>query len=138
MASIVPVERGEARKWLEKMAEAVPGEKSILFSVGIEADDELKGALVVGRPKGACKDKKRTAEIIAISFTYRLKDSRREALKLLLWAAWRAAAAMGYNRLILPQTDRISDSALLAAQWIKVEKKGKVHYERVRDWTDAG
>jgi hypothetical protein len=66
------------------------------FAIGVQTDDgTLVGVVIVGRPVARAHDDGRSAEVTRLA-----TDGTPNACSALLGAAWRAARAMGYRRLI--------------------------------------
>lgn len=68
------------------------------FAVGVERDGELIGAAIIGRPNARAHDDGYTAEVSRVAVN-READNR-NACSMLYGAARRAAAALGYRRLV--------------------------------------
>lgn len=66
------------------------------FSIGVLKGEELVGVIMVGRPVARAYDDGFTAEVNRSCVV----DDARNANSMLYAAAWRAARAMGYRRLI--------------------------------------
>lgn len=66
-----------------------------LFAIGLAEGDQIVGVVIVGRP---------VARMLADGFTCEVTrlatDGTRNACSMLYRAAWRAAKAMGYRRLV--------------------------------------
>lgn len=82
------------------------------FSVGVADDDVLVGVAMVGRPVARHYDDGRTLEVNRTA-----TDGTRNANSMLYGAAWQAARALGYRRLITYTQDGESGSSLRAAGW---------------------
>lgn len=82
------------------------------FSVGVADDQTLVGVAIVGRPVARHYDDGRTLEVIRSA-----TDGTRNANSMLYGAAWRAASALGYRRLITYTQAGESGSSLRAAGW---------------------
>ena len=89
------------------------------FSVGV-ADDEgrLRGVVMVGRPVARSYDDGQTLEV-----TRSCTDGTEHANSMLYGAAWRAAKALGYRRLITYTQDGESGSSLRGAGWRVVAQR---------------
>ncbi len=87
------------------------------FSIGLQADGVLVGVVVVGRPIARHFDNGRTAEV-----NRTCTDGTPNANSMLYGAAWRAAKAMGYTRLITYTQAEESGASLRAAGWVKVKE----------------
>lgn len=83
------------------------------FSVGVACDARvLRGVVVVGRPVARHLDDGSTLEV-----TRTATDGTANANSMLYAAAWRAAKALGYRRLITYTQDGESGASLRAAGW---------------------
>lgn len=86
------------------------------FSVGVADDrDVLVGVAVVGRPVARYFDDGMTLEVNRTA-----TDGTKNANSMLYGAAWRAAQALGYRRLITYTQAGESGSSLRAAGWRNV------------------
>lgn len=108
---IVPVTLAEANRFValhHRHHRPVVGHK---FSIGA-SDGGLRGVAIVGRPVSRHRDDGLTLEVTRLC-----TDGAKNACSMLYAAAWRAARAMGYERLgtyILASEDGTS---LKAAGW---------------------
>lgn len=82
------------------------------FSIGVANDRTLVGAVMVGRPVARHLDNGQTLEVIRSA-----TDGTEHANSMLYAAAWRAAKALGYRRLITYTQAGESGSSLRAAGW---------------------
>jgi hypothetical protein len=82
------------------------------FAIGVNNGEHLVGVIVVGRPVARILDDNQTAEV-----TRCCTDGTRNACSLLYGAAWRAARAMGYHRLITYTLETEPGTSLRAAGW---------------------
>lgn len=97
------------------------------FSLGV-ADDEgvLRGVAMVGRPVARNFDDGLTLEVNRTA-----TDGTPNANSMLYGAAWRAAKALGYQRLITYTQEGESGSSLRAAGWTVVaELKARKGWSR--------
>jgi hypothetical protein len=113
---IVPLELSEANEQVERWHRhhrPVVGHK---FSLGVEAIDVdgrlLVGAAIVGRPVARMNDDGWTLEVTRVA-----TDGTPNACSALYGAAWRAARAMGYQRLITYTLKAEPGTSLKAAGW---------------------
>jgi hypothetical protein len=81
-------------------------------SVGVAADGRLVGVAMVGRPIARHYDDGLTLEVNRTA-----TDGTRHANSMLYGAAWRAAKALGYRRLITYTQKGEPGSSLRAAGW---------------------
>lgn len=93
------------------------------FSIGcVNEDGELVGVIMVGRPVARHYDDGVTAEVNRSC----VLESARNANSMLYGAAWRAAKAMGYQRLITYTQEGESGASLRGAGWRVVgERKAR-------------
>lgn len=82
------------------------------FSVGVANDTTLVGVAIVGRPVARHFDDGRTLEVLRTA-----TDGTHNCNSMLYGACWRAAAALGYRRLITYTQAGESGSSLRAAGW---------------------
>ena len=97
------------------------------FSIGVQNDrifDQqardclLVGVIIVGRPVARMLDNGQTLEV-----TRTATDGTPNANSMLYSAAWRAAKAMGYRRLVTYTEDGESGSSLRGAGWRVVAER---------------
>ncbi|MFI6909635.1 XF1762 family protein [Nonomuraea sp. NPDC050394] len=86
-----------------------PGHK---FSIGAAVADDLVGVVIVGRPVARLLDTGRVLEVTRLA-----TDGTANVCSLLLGAAWRAARALGYQRLITYTRADEDGASLRAAGW---------------------
>lgn len=82
------------------------------FSIGAADGERVCGAAIVGRPVSRHQDDGWTLEV-----TRCVTDGTRNACSLLYGAAWRAAKALGYRRLITYTLADEIGSSLKASGW---------------------
>ena len=88
------------------------------FSIGVaNADGELVGVAVIGRPVARALDDGLTAEV-----NRTCTDGTRNANSALYGAAWRIASAMGYRRLVTYTQADETGASLTAAGWVRVRQ----------------
>src|SRR5690242_20917000 len=88
------------------------------FCLGVDADGELVGVATVGRPVARHYDDGYTLEVNRTA-----TDGTRNVNSMLYGAAWRAAKALGYDRLVTYTQAEESGSSLRAAGWRVVAKR---------------
>lgn len=96
------------------------------FGVGIALGDRLVGVLVVGRPVARFLDDGWTLEVTRCCV---LEDIPNGCSKL-YGAAWQAARAMGFRKLITYTLSSESGSSLKAAGWRVVGQRGGGSWNR--------
>lgn len=82
------------------------------FSTGVADGQTLVGVAIVGRPVARHYDDGQTLEVTRVA-----TDGTRNACSMLYTAAWQAAKAMGYRRLITYTQTNESGSSLRGAGW---------------------
>lgn len=82
------------------------------FSIGCTDGKEIVGVAIVGRPVSRHLDDGWTLEVNRLC-----TDGTRNACSMLYAAAWRAARAMGYKRLVTYILDSESGVSLKASGW---------------------
>lgn len=88
------------------------------FSIGVAADGTLVGVAMVGRPVARHYNDGQTLEVNRTA-----TDGTPYANSMLYAAAWRAAKALGYTRLITYTQAGESGSSLRAAGWRVVAQR---------------
>lgn len=112
MLTLTPVSLAEANAFVaqhHRHHKPVVGHK---FSIGCTADGRLVGVAIVGRPVSRYLDNGLTLEVNRLC-----TDGTKNACSMLYAAAWRAARAMGYQRIITYTLDTESGASLRAAGW---------------------
>lgn len=95
------------------------------FSIGANDGERVVGVVIVGRPVARGLDDGWTAEVTRCC----VLDGVSNACSLLYAAAWRAARAMGYRRLVTYTLASESGGAMRASGW------RVVHEVRGRSWS---
>lgn len=88
------------------------------FSVGVADGDVLHGVAIVGRPVARHFDNGQTLEVIRSA-----TDGTEHVNSMLYAAAWRAAKALGYRRLITYTQVGETGASLRAAGWRVVAER---------------
>lgn len=88
------------------------------FSLGVARDEVLVGVAIVGRPVARPFDDGRTLEVTRVA-----TDSTPNAASMLYGAAWRAASALGYRRLVTYTQQGESGASLRAARWSVIAER---------------
>lgn len=82
------------------------------FSIGCTDGNKLVGVAIVGRPVSRYLDDGNTLEVNRLC-----TDGTKNACSILYAAAWRAARAMGYHKIITYILESESGTSLKAAGW---------------------
>lgn len=109
---LVPISLKEANAFVEQHHRhhgKVTGHK---FSIGCSDGEKIVAVAIVGRPVSRYLDNGFTLEVNRLC-----TDGTPNACSMLYSAAWRAAKAMGYRRIITYTLDSENGSSLKAANW---------------------
>ncbi|MEU6331564.1 XF1762 family protein [Streptomyces sp. NPDC047049] len=116
---LVPVRYREASSYVRQWHRHLQPPPGQIFAIGA-ADHEgvLRGVVIVGRPVARYLDDGATLEV-----TRSCCDGARNANSLLYGAAWRAAKALGYTRLVTYTQEGESGASLRGAGWIAIAER---------------
>ena len=109
---LVPMTLKEANAYVEQHHRhhgPVVGHK---YSIGLSDGEQIVGVAIVGRPVSRHLDDGWTLEVNRLC-----TDGTKNACSMLYAAAWRAARAMGYEKIITYTLDTESGASLRAAGW---------------------
>ena len=125
MLDVVPITLAEANAFVEqnhRHHEKTAGHK---FSVAVADTEngEIVGVAIVGRPVSRHLDNGWTLEVNRLC-----TDGTKNACSMLYAAAWRAARAMGYKKLITYILDSESGTSLKAAGWKCIGQAGGLRW----------
>lgn len=95
MSAIVPLTFREARRYVAEHHRHNEPPRGHKFSIGLERDGELVGVVIAGRPVARGADDGLTLELLRLT-----TEGDRNACSKLYGAACRAAAALGYRKVI--------------------------------------
>ena len=115
---IVPVTFAEACDFITDWHRHHAPPPGMKFFLGVQRDGEICGVAVVGRPVARHFDNGCTLEVIRTS-----TDGTPNANSALYAAAWRAAKALGWDRLITYTQAGESGASLRAAGWRVVAER---------------
>lgn len=93
------------------------------FSIAVYDSDRLCGVCMVGRPVSRYFDDDLTLEVNRCC-----TDGTKNACTMLYGAAWRAAKALGYKRLVTYTRQSENGSSLRASNWICDGEAGGTHW----------
>ena len=120
---IVPMTLREANAYVEQHHRhhgPVPGQK---YSIGLSDGEKIVGVAIVGRPVSRHLDDGWTLEVNRLC-----TDGTKNACSMLYAAAWRAARAMGYKRLVTYIMESENGASLRAAGWKCVGQAGGLRW----------
>ena len=112
MLALTPVSLAQANAFValhHRHHKPVTGHK---FSIGCTKEGQLVGVAIVGRPVSRYLDNGLTLEVNRLC-----TDGTKNACSMLYAAAWRAAKAMGYQKIITYTLDTENGASLRAAGW---------------------
>ena len=95
------------------------------FGIAVNDGKEVVGVIIVGRPVARHLDNGQVLEV-----TRCCTDGSKNACSMLYSAAWRAAKAMGYQRLITYTLKAEGGSSLRAAGWTVIGEAGGGSWSR--------
>lgn len=110
--ALLPLTLSEARTFVREHHRHHRAPPGGLFAIGAGCGDQVIGVVIVGRPVARMISDDFTAEVTRLC-----TDGTRNACSLLCGAAWRAARALGYRRLITYTLPEESGASLRAAGW---------------------
>ena len=122
MLEIVPMTLREANAFVEQNHRH-HGPVGHKFSIGISDAEKIVGVAIVGRPVSRHLDDGWTLEVNRLC-----TDGSRNACSALYAAAWRAARAMGYKRLVTYILESETGTSLRAAGWKCVGQAGGLRW----------
>lgn len=93
------------------------------FSIAVYDGEKLCGVVMVGRPIGRYLDDGETLEVNRCC-----TDGTRNACTMLYGAAWRAAKALGYKRIITYTLKSENGASLRASGWMCDGEAGGTHW----------
>lgn len=116
---LAPVTQAAAREFVAQWHRHLAPPPGSVFQVGAaDGDGVLRGVLMAGRPVARHFDDGLTLEVNRSA-----TDGTRNANSMLYAAAWRAAAALGYRRLITYTQAGESGASLRGAGWRVVAER---------------
>jgi hypothetical protein len=121
----VPLTLREARAYVTEHHRHHPAPQGGLFAIGVEADGVIVGCVIVGRPVARMLADGYTCEVTRLA-----TDGSRNACSLLYRAAWRAARAMGYRRLVTYTLPEEGGSSLRGAGFRLIGEAGGGSWSR--------
>ena len=116
---VTPINLAEANAFVQtrhRHHKPVPGAK---FSVAVSEGEAIRGVAIVGRPVARNSDDGWTLEVNRCC-----TDGTRNACSMLYGAAWRAAKALGYRRLITYTLPEEGGASLRASGWRLIGERG--------------
>jgi hypothetical protein len=115
MLAVCPITFAEAVSFVKSYHRHHPAPIGHKFSVAVSDGEKIVGVAMIGRPVARHKDDSWTLEV-----NRTCTDGTANANSMLYAAAWRAAKALGYRKLITYTRSDESGSSLRAAGWTVV------------------
>lgn len=125
MISIVPCTLREARAFVAEHHRHHDPPQGGLFAVGCSDGTKIVGVAIVGKPVARMLADDFTAEVVRLCTT-----GERNACSMLYAAAWRAARALGYRRLVTYTLAEEGGASLRAAGWRCIGEAGGGSWSR--------
>lgn len=117
--SIVPMTFAEANEFVGKFHRHHKRMPGVKFCVGVSDQEKVVGVAMVGRPVARMADDGFTVEVNRCC-----TDGTRNACSMLYRAAWRAARALGYKKLITYTLPEEGGASLRGANFRLVGESG--------------
>jgi len=125
IVTIVPMTLTEAKAFISREHRHHQAPVGGLFAIGAAIDGAIVGVVVVGRPVARMLADGWTVEVTRLA-----TDGSRNACSMLYRAAWRAARAMGYRRLVTYTLPEEGGSSLRAAGFRLIGEAGGGSWSR--------
>jgi hypothetical protein len=117
---LVPISFADACRFVAEHHRHHAPPRGAKFSVGVAADGVLVGVAIVGRPVSRVLA---ADEISTLEVTRSATDGTRNANSILYGAAWRAASALGYRRLVTYTQEGEGGASLRAAGFLLIAER---------------
>lgn len=125
MLTIVPTTLREANAFVRVHHRHHPVARGCVFVLAVADASRVRGIAIVGRPKARLAQDGFTAEVTRVA-----TDGARNACSMLYAAAWRAARAIGYRKLITYTLPEEGGASLRAAGWKCLGEAGGGSWDR--------
>lgn len=123
MLDICPISLAEANEFVRQHHRHHKPTVGHKFSIGCTDGEKIVGVAIVGRPVSRYLDNGLTLEVTRLC-----TDGTKNACSMLYSAAWRAARAIGYKKLITYILESENGSSLKAAGWKCVGQAGGLRW----------
>lgn len=120
---LVPITLAEANAFVEKYHRHHGKTAGHKFSIAVAEKERIVGVAIIGRPVSRYMDDGWTLEVNRLC-----TDGTKNACSMLYAAAWRAARAMGYKRMITYILESEAGTSLKAAGWRCVGQAGGLRW----------
>ena len=120
---IVPITLREANAFVSEYHRHHGPTTGHKFSIGLSDGEKIIGVVIAGRPVSRHLDDGLTLEVNRLC-----TDGTRNACSMLYAAAWRAAKAMGYKRMVTYILESENGASLRASGWKCVGQAGGLRW----------
>ena len=121
MIEITPMTLTEAMIFVDRHHRHHKSPQGGLFAIGLSDGDEVVGVAIIGRPVSRNLDNGYTAEVTRVC----VLDGYRNGCSKLYGACWRAARAMGYQKMVTYTLKTEPGTSLKASGWdVMAETRG--------------
>ncbi len=117
--TIVPITLREAQAFVAAHHRHHRPPRGCICCVAVADGDTVRGVAVVGRPVARMLQDGWTAEVVRVA-----TDGAKNACSMLYGAAWRAARALGYRRLVTYTLPEEGGASLRGAGWRLIGEAG--------------
>lgn len=117
MLELQPISFSDACEYVKQYHRHHPAPQGHKFSIAVADRQKVVGVIMVGRPVSHGLDNGRTLEVIRCC-----TDGTKIASSMLYGAAWRAAKAMGYRRIVTYTLAEEPGTSLRASGWKELYK----------------
>ncbi len=121
-----PVTLREARHFVDLHHRHHKAPQGGLFAIGLQDGNGMVGVAIVGKPVARMSNTGWTAEVTRLC----VKEGHKNAASMLYGACWRAARALGYQRLITYTLQSEPGTSLKAAGWKSLGEAGGGTWDR--------
>ena len=115
--TLAPITLRAARAFVDEIHRHHKKPQGGCFAISARDGERICGVVIVGRPLARLLQDGYTAEVTRVA-----TDGTKNACSALYGAAWRAARAMGYRRLVTYILDSEPGTTLKASGWREVAK----------------
>ena len=119
MIELMPIFQKEARAFVDKHHRHHKAPVGSIFQIAACVNNQVVGVVIVGRPVA-----RKLQDGLTVEVTRLCTDGTPNVCSKLYAAAWRAAKALGYKRLITYILDTEKGTSLKAAGWREVGRAG--------------
>lgn len=130
---LTPVTLREARSYVEQYHRHHRPPAGGIFAIAVSESDDVRGVAIIGRPVARGFADGWTCEVTRLC-----TDGTKNACSMLYGAAWRAARAMGYRRIVTYTLASEPGTSLKAAGWrVLHEVSGRSWHCKTRPRVDT-